>query len=336
MPGGVHLFLGLFLLFLIPEYYTDSKQRQTRIQWLKAGIVIGAILPDIDLPIVIATVSFTYLFLGYRSENVELAEAMHRSWTHSLPIWIPLLFLFALWYWMTEPEEAMPKKESSNVQQSQSTVDRIAFMLGLCLGVILHVLSDTSYMKGVRMFWPLYNEEIFFEIPYLFLYKHDSYSFFMQKFLVAYDHFSEVPFYLFLFWSRSVLINNGYMKDDRKYSMFINNGDYSGIWKAFIKGQFLQLTESEWIYLYKYVIIAQTTLVWIFWFFGSVVFYQMEFVHYFVFMYFPGTVFLLFSLSSPFIFQQTLRHWNWRVIMASIPFLSSFITDHAYIEEKLK
>lgn len=372
MPGGIHLLLGFLLILLtsfIPskskgqQQHSQNKKNNTnnksvdeeiwaherRMQWVRAGIMIGSIIPDADLIVAIVAVCFSYLFLGYTTENIALAESLHRSWSHSLIFWVPMLALFSYWMMTTtasstssslNPSKSTISKKKSqghaptatttttttiatgtattNATSTANKIDWIGFMFGLCLGIVVHVLSDTSYMKGVRMFWPLYNEEIFFEIPWLCLYGHTGYSPVAQKLIMAYDHFSEVPIYMLVFWLRKRMIQRDFMKSDKQLSSFTNDEDRTRVWKALLRGQLLQLSESEWVYVFRYVMIAQTGLVFLFWFIGAVVFPQMEFVHFFVLMYFPGTVFMLSSLIAPFTFQHTFRHMSTAAILSSI------------------
>ena len=96
---------------------------------MRFGIVWGSIIPDIDLLISIAIIA--------AGENTQQALAPHRTLTHSFFTILPLA-LVGLLLWKT-------------------TVSKSAGggLLGIAMGMFVHVLFDLPYEVGVSLFWPL-------------------------------------------------------------------------------------------------------------------------------------------------------------------------------------
>jgi hypothetical protein len=169
-------------------------------------------------------------------------------------------------------------------------------------------------MKGVRFLFPFFNEEIFFEIPSLGLYEFEKYGPILQKFLLTFDHLTEVMFYGLLMWARSRMhhtnVNN--LSTAEKRSNLFRDFNIARIWR--------ELTEQDWQHVFKYICIAQTILLWVWFAIGLFVVpifieRQMHYDEYMVFLYFPGTGFLIISLLSPLSFASVIKRWDWRTIL---------------------
>jgi inner membrane protein len=100
-----------------------------------AGVSLGSLLPDIDEP---------QSFIGRRS--LGLAKVIkrrfgHRGITHSLSIWLALLFILLL---------LVPNP----------------FTLGISLGYLFHILGDYFSVTGVPLFYPIDNFRRKFPLTY--------------------------------------------------------------------------------------------------------------------------------------------------------------------------
>jgi membrane-bound metal-dependent hydrolase YbcI (DUF457 family) len=179
-PTGFHGLLGLLLASKIDP---STSHRQ----YIRVGLVWGATLPDLD----ILGGSIIYLF----TQNLNLALTFHRSVTHSIPL-IGLLLIFG-YGWR-----------------------RKSIILGVGVGMILHVLFDFLYLEGITWFWPFQpwgNRTYVIPITYMDL---DP---FLAKILLTLDGYVEFIFYfvmvalarrtntsqsLVLSWPREIIIGS--------------------------------------------------------------------------------------------------------------------------------
>lgn len=218
MPGGIHYLLGCLLVWLLRFFNTtDGKSSSTSTtttssatttqqqqhqqirrlslpplpvsnKWLKVGLVFGSVLPDIDVLVTVFLIIFSYFRGGTTDDFVEIAELVHRSYTHTLVFWVPSLLLLWLYSFLI----------SFSQKTTATTKHVVKFMIGICIGSIVHTLSDTIYLKGVKMMWPISNEVFFYEIPQLHLYHIYYYTTYTQKMFFVLDHCSEILFYCIL------------------------------------------------------------------------------------------------------------------------------------------
>ena len=118
----------------------------------KLGVVLGSILPDIDIFIL----AFAYLAVG------DKASVIHRSLTHSL------LFLITVPVIIISLNFIPPIKKKFDY-------DFLGFGIGLFLGFGFHILFDMLYLTGVYFFWPFRPTTQQFEIGFPIV-AFDSYN----------------------------------------------------------------------------------------------------------------------------------------------------------------
>ncbi|KAL0487208.1 hypothetical protein AKO1_012159 [Acrasis kona] len=318
MPGGVHLLIGilltLFIRFLLRRFSrsVDGKnEEQDDKENMRLGMVVGSVIPDIDIPVVIVVVSFTYIFLGFQSENVVIAEWVHRSVTHSFFILFPVLMAISYRYHYL--------KETSYTLLGCNF--NLPFWFGCILSMIVHSITDLVYLKGVRLLWPFFNDEIFFEVPWLYLFELKKFGPITQKVLLTADHGTEVLFYIFLLWAKDKLPESEVKQSAAvtprprpAWSHIFRNYNIVRIWN--------EMEEEDWTAIFRWVIIVQTTLLWVWlclglWVVPLFIGRQMDYIEYFVFLYFPGTVFLCTSLLAPLCFASVLRRWDWNKVFGA-------------------
>jgi membrane-bound metal-dependent hydrolase YbcI (DUF457 family) len=313
MPGGIHLLIGLLLTLFINFFLRRSKssnneedkESKNDKENMKLGLVFGSVFPDVDIPVVVVVISFTYLFMDMGLDvNREIAELIHRSLTHSFFILFPLLFYVMYKY----------HYQGIRTQRILGVTFNLPFAFGCVLSMIIHSISDTCYMKGVRMFWPFYNEEIFFEVPSLGLYDFQKFGPLMQKFLLTADHVTEVMFYCLLMWARHRM----------HHSNVENLGDKKSRTKLFRDYNLIrigrELSEEDWQTIFRYVCIIQTILVSVWFALGvyvvpAIIGRELDYVEYFVFLYFPATAFLIISLLAPLCFGSVIRRFDWTTVI---------------------
>eukprot|EP01080_Neovahlkampfia_damariscottae_P009259 gene9259-1346_t len=180
MPGGIHLFIGYLLTLL----FNNEK--------LKYGIMIGSILPDIDLPLTIIMTFFHFLVTG-GVITMHYIDFWHRSLTHSV---FTILMIFLVF---------------SSVNSAKTYYFNRFFGIGLCLGMLFHSLSDVIYLKGVLLMFPFQTEEYFFELDFGLFFRFEKYSLLTQKLLLTVDHLTDCIFYYFIIG-----------KNKKHYSMIYN------------------------------------------------------------------------------------------------------------------
>ncbi|KAG2392888.1 hypothetical protein C9374_009465 [Naegleria lovaniensis] len=495
-------------------------------EWFQFGIIVGSVMPDVDLCLAIVSIVFCYLFLGYDGEdNRQVAEAVHRTATHSLILCVPLLILFIYMYNKRDYHILNKKKQSplnlstknhstsissgsnntssmmtahlrvtdtsghnseimNHHQQHQlneegaaqsltttttTTNDNISttsaettndedmiqestlissrvlsdehphlhehspsidddapsglkaaaplnnfsttsqvgatsehvthshitnhhhhghksqpysklplwgkfmrdfkwlnlpFAIGFLVGAIFHIFLDVIYMKGVKLFWPIYGEEIFCEIPWLYLYDNFKYSPMVQKVIMTCDHTSEILFYIAILYYRRKIgkvglsLNenheieeeakpahpnqhhslfhhkrNGHVVVFQKHRTFINllkhlkNLPHS--YTEFIR-ELWNASEDDWDTIFKYFCGVQIFAVWFTFSLMYFFFPEMGFVQFVIFIYFPGTVCVLISLLAPFCFRETLSRWDWSHLIHGTPKHVDPLSAHLY------
>ncbi|MFX0207450.1 MAG: metal-dependent hydrolase [Candidatus Hodarchaeota archaeon] len=119
-PTGFHGLLGLWLASKL-----DQKHKYARI-----GLAAGSVIPDLDL------LGSVLIFLV--TSDKELSIAFHRSVTHSLVVIIILLTIFYL----------------ANLRFEHANTTYFPFIIGLILGMVIHITLDMFYFDGVTLFWP--------------------------------------------------------------------------------------------------------------------------------------------------------------------------------------
>ncbi|KAF0980884.1 hypothetical protein FDP41_012672 [Naegleria fowleri] len=460
-------------------------------EWFQFGIIVGSVMPDVDLCIAIVSIVFCYLFLGYDGEdNRQVAESVHRTATHSLIICIPLLILFIYMYNKRDHYILNKKKKQSlNLQLStknhtmnsnmttthirvtdncelirtnaltndnstptlttsdddvqastlssrlsdenphlhehspsidddapsglkvkaaaplnnknfnfspqiigtSSSLEHVShshnsnhpshhhkskpyselplwekfvrdfkwlnlpFAIGFLVGAIFHIFLDVIYMKGVKLFWPIYGEEIFCEIPWLYLYDNFKYSPMVQKVIMTCDHTSEILFYIAILYYRrrtgktgSSLSGEHEIEEEAKpahpnpnHSLFQHHHKRNGNVVVFQKHRtFINLlkhlknlphsytefirelwnaSEDDWDTIFKYFCLLQIFAIWFTFSLMYFFFPEMGFVQFVIFIYFPGTVCVLISLLAPFCFRETLSTWDWSNLIHGTP-----------------
>tara|TARA_B100001250_G_C19679662_1_gene735262 strand:+ start:167 stop:850 length:684 start_codon:yes stop_codon:yes gene_type:complete len=134
--SGIHAFSGIIL----SKYFKQQ-------EWLAPSIMIGAMLPDID--IVFSAFAF---ILGKSIEGSELI--FHRTFTHSIFTVIATYLVFLC------------------IAEIKSDTKFRIIGKGVCMGILLHIILDLLFwFKGVRLFWPLPADPINlwnFNLPELF------------------------------------------------------------------------------------------------------------------------------------------------------------------------
>ena len=120
---GINAIIGLQLKKFTPNHTL-----------LSTSIIIGMILPDIDLVI-------DYLLSLFFDFNFLYSPQISNTLFHSLFV-IPLFGLLILIY--------LEYKNKNN----------ISIVIGLSTGMLLHVLFDIITLKSVGIFYPLFNAEL--------------------------------------------------------------------------------------------------------------------------------------------------------------------------------
>lgn len=120
-PTGFHGLLGLILASKL-----DQKRENTKI-----GLVFGSVMPDLDL------LGSVLLFI--LTNNKELTLAFHRSVSHSIVIITIILLINYLVTFFSDSAKS----------------SYFPFILGLIIGMLIHVALDMFYFEGVTLFWPL-------------------------------------------------------------------------------------------------------------------------------------------------------------------------------------
>ena len=120
---GINAIIGLQLKKFTPNHTL-----------LSTSIIIGMILPDIDLVIdYLLSLFFDFNFLYYPQISNTLFHSLFA---------IPLFGLLILIY--------LEYKNKNN----------ISIVIGLSTGMLLHVLFDIITLKSVGIFYPLFNAEL--------------------------------------------------------------------------------------------------------------------------------------------------------------------------------
>ena len=145
---GISALIGLQLEYIIP------KRKQ-----LLTSILIGAILPDLDLIINYAFIGFNFIF----GNNILIFNSVF----HSIFI-IPFLSLLILIY-----SELNKKNDLSNVA------------LGLSIGIGLHIALDIITLQSVAIFFPFFIDNPLNLKQYLKLEIPDN----LQKLFYAFNFF---------------------------------------------------------------------------------------------------------------------------------------------------
>ncbi|EFC44060.1 predicted protein [Naegleria gruberi] len=372
-------------------YYRKSDR-----EWFQYGLLVGSILPDIDLCVVILTIILSFLFLGWGpDQHKEVAETLHRGATHSLVFFLPLLLYFVYLYnekdrklvakmkmqteqvkVQEEEDESLPTDSEFSAAAPQKNISQqlseektslsfweklqqdhewlnIPFAIGLLVGFIFHTLLDVIYMKGVKMFWPIYTEEIFVEVPWLYLLDNFKYPPMVQKLIMTIDHSSEVLFYLAIIFYRSCTKRN--MEKQMKAQKEIKeakpidqnskqpkeieepHNTFINLWNHLknlsLKDFILELwnaSEDDWDLVFRYACVVQLVVIWLAFFLMYVFFPDIDFVQFVIYIYFPGTVFVLLSLLAPFCFKTTLSSWDFSNVFSSTPRHPRPIISHQY------
>ena len=117
--SGIHAFSGI----IASKYFKNKK-------WFISSMVFGTIVPDID--IVFSAIAFLW---GY---SINDAEAIHRTFTHSIFTIIILYFIF-----LSISEITSDKKFR--------TIGK-----GLCIGIGIHIVLDVFlWFNSINLLWPL-------------------------------------------------------------------------------------------------------------------------------------------------------------------------------------
>lgn len=171
MQGGIHLFVGLLLCVCFPKRHAQ----------LRFSVVLGSILPDIDLFVCIGVCAFAWIFLDEKSAE-EAHSLLHRTMTHSLAFVCAisggLLMLSVLNVHSLRKIHFLGKPLNLN-----------AVGLGLTLGILSHLLLDLIYMDGVGVFWPV--DRTMYFIP-LIMSHYRELSLLTNKIIFATDFLTEV------------------------------------------------------------------------------------------------------------------------------------------------
>ena len=168
----------------------------------------------------------------------------------------------------------------------------------------------------------------------------------MQKIIMTCDHTSEVLFYLAILYYRKMVNKSKNLKDNRnqeeakpiehsqlllknnksttfqKHRTFINllkhlkNLPHSYL--DFVQ-ELWNASEDDWDIIFRYICAIQIVAVWFSFSLMYFFFPEMGFVQFVIFIYFPGTVFVIVSLIAPFCFRSTLSSWDWSNIFDLTP-----------------
>jgi len=117
--SGIHAFSGVVL----SKFFKNKK-------WFTSSLIFGSILPDID--ILLSAILFLF------GSTINDAEAIHRTFTHSIFTVIIIYFIF-----LSIAEITSDKKFR--------TIGK-----GLCLGIIIHIILDIFlWFHEISLLWPI-------------------------------------------------------------------------------------------------------------------------------------------------------------------------------------
>ncbi len=119
-PTGFHGLLGLLLASRL-----DSKH-----DYIRVGLVTGSVIPDLDLLGSVLIYLLTF--------DTDLTIAFHRSVTHSLVV-ISLIIVIGIF---------------ASLSSESARIMFFPFIIGLTVGMVIHVALDLFYFDGVTLFWP--------------------------------------------------------------------------------------------------------------------------------------------------------------------------------------
>ncbi|KJE96592.1 hypothetical protein CAOG_06893 [Capsaspora owczarzaki ATCC 30864] len=181
MQAGVHLLAGLLMCLLFPRHKSIGAAAGDA----RLGCVLGAILPDADIPVTVLMVAL--------SGNYEVADIYHRTVTHSI---VFALLCFAIMTIFADLVRAHIQKDKLWFIARTHPVRRHvfepqAFGTGLVLGLISHAVLDMMYLKGVAIWWPFSDARVGYP---LFGY-WTTQTELTVKLLEASDHYTDVLFF---------------------------------------------------------------------------------------------------------------------------------------------
>ena len=126
---GMHALGGLGLALLVTRVARSRGEYPEQLLGVVAfGIVVGAMLPDIDFILTVPVVPF----------DRQLGEALHRSFTHSFALFLPIA--------------------AAGAVLSRRNRERGLLVLGATAGMTLHVLQDFPFwFSEVAALWPVFH-----------------------------------------------------------------------------------------------------------------------------------------------------------------------------------
>tara|TARA_X000001036_G_scaffold253628_1_gene236052 strand:+ start:3039 stop:3749 length:711 start_codon:yes stop_codon:yes gene_type:complete len=117
--SGIHAFSGI----VVSKFLKNKK-------WFIPSFIFGSILPDID--VLFAAILFLF------GTNIFDAEAIHRTFTHSLFTIVIIYFIFL------SISEITSKQKFKVIGK------------GICLGMILHCILDIFlWFSSISLLWPI-------------------------------------------------------------------------------------------------------------------------------------------------------------------------------------
>lgn len=170
----------------------------------------------------------------------------------------------------------------------------VHFWNGCFISMLVHALVDIVWMKGVKIWWPLDDREVFSEVNTLGLFHFDSYGEWAQRAIMSIDTMSEAFFYVIILLGTRSLYSAARTRSEK-------SDTDSGI-------QGHGCASALHIFkFFKYLAIVQCVAVGIIYLVLPMDTVSIEafIISLFVF----GYVFISFSLLAPFIFIDAVQEW---------------------------
>ncbi len=190
-PTGFHGLLGLLLASKL-----DPKH-----DYIRVGLVTGSVVPDLDL--------LGSVLIYILTNDTDLTIAFHRSVTHSLVVIFLILLIGFLIKFSSEPARIM----------------YFPFIIGLTVGMGLHVALDMFYFDGVTLFWPFqaFGDRTRIN-PFTFEDLSPAYNSLAAKIIGTLDgHFELIYYLLFVYLANKYHTNQKMKIGTERRNIIINN-----------------------------------------------------------------------------------------------------------------
>ena len=252
-PTGFHGLLGLAIAGKV-----DSKAG-------KIGIAWGSVFPDIDL----FGSAITYIL----TQNTHLTIHFHRSITHSLVIMGLILVTGVIVPRLTTRDYSF----------------LYPFVLGLVIGMLLHVTMDLFYLDGVSLYWPLTTmDDRFTLVETTFNDLSPAHNHLLTKVIATLDGgFESIYFLIFTFLATRYHTDNELNFSINEKSLSIRN------WPSKLK-------------LFALILIG-ITIFFIFLAFSSISWPEIDRDAFIILLYIPLTPVYLLSSVLPILMRKTVE-----------------------------